>query len=82
MKQTMSAFQLKHIDILHFIVATQSTKRGHGAVGSAFEWHSKGQGFESPWLHQSEYKLNPSTCILFLCYFGGIKVLQCNKKAR
>ena len=21
-----------------------STKRGHGAVGSAFEWHSKGQG--------------------------------------
>ena len=29
-----------------------STKRGHGAVGSAFEWHSKGQGFESPWLHQ------------------------------
>lgn len=52
MKQTMSAFQLKHIDILHFIVTTQSTKRGHGAVGSAFEWHSKGQGFESPWLHQ------------------------------
>ncbi len=51
MKQTMSAFQLKHIDILHFIVTTQSTKRGHGAVGSAFEWHSKGQGFESPWLH-------------------------------
>ena len=51
MKQTMSAFQLKHIDILHFFVTTQSTKRGHGAVGSAFEWHSKGQGFESPWLH-------------------------------
>ena len=59
MKQTMSAFQLKHIDILHFIVATQSTKRGHGAVGSAFEWHSKGQGFESPWLHQK------ISCILY-----------------
>ena len=59
MKQTMSAFQLKHIDILHFIVTTQSTKRGHGAVGSAFEWHSKGQGFESPWLHQK------ISCILY-----------------
>ena len=59
MKQTMSAFQLKHIDILHFFVTTQSTKRGHGAVGSAFEWHSKGQGFESPWLHQK------ISCILY-----------------
>lgn len=24
---------------------------GYGAAGSAFEWHSKGQGFESPYLH-------------------------------
>ena len=23
--------------------------------------------------HQSEYKLNPSTCILFLCYLGKLK---------
>ena len=27
-------------------------KRGYSAVGSAFEWHSKGQGFDSPYLHQ------------------------------
>ena len=26
-------------------------KRGCGAVGSASEWHSEGQGFESPQLH-------------------------------
>ena len=25
---------------------------GISAVGSAFEWHSKGQGFDSPMLHQ------------------------------
>ena len=34
-----------------------STKRGHGAVGSAFEWHSKGQGFESPWLHHKRTRI-------------------------
>ena len=27
--------------------------RGISAVGSAFEWHSKGQGFDSPMLHQT-----------------------------
>ena len=26
---------------------------GISAVGSAFEWHSKGQGFDSPMLHQN-----------------------------
>ena len=26
--------------------------RGCGAVGSVLEWHSRGQGFESPQLHQ------------------------------
>lgn len=25
--------------------------RGYSAVGSASEWHSEGQGFESPYLH-------------------------------
>ena len=47
------------------------TTWGHSSVGRALEWHSRGQGFDSPCLHQSEYKLNPSTCILFLCYLGG-----------
>ena len=25
---------------------------GHSSVGRALEWHSRGQGFDSPWLHQ------------------------------
>ena len=25
---------------------------GYSSVGRAFEWHSKGQGFDSPYLHQ------------------------------
>ena len=28
--------------------------RGYGAVGSAFEWHSKGHEFESRYLHQMQ----------------------------
>ena len=44
---------------------------GYGSVGRAMRSQRIGQGFESPYLHQSEYKLNPSTCILFLCYLGG-----------
>src|SRR5436305_837858 len=26
---------------------------GHSSVGRALEWHSRGRGFDSPWLHQS-----------------------------
>ncbi len=55
---------------------------GYGSVGRASRSQCEGQGFESPYLHQSEYKLNPSTCILFLCFWGKIKVSRCNKKAR
>lgn len=29
----------------------QGQLRGYSAVGSASEWHSEGQGFESPYLH-------------------------------
>ena len=25
---------------------------GHSSVGRALEWHSRGQGFDPPWLHQ------------------------------
>ncbi len=28
------------------------SKGGHSSVGRALEWHSRGQGFKSPWLHQ------------------------------
>ena len=27
--------------------------RGHSSVGRALQWHCRGQGFDSPWLHQS-----------------------------
>ena len=27
--------------------------RGHSSVGRALEWHSRGQGFKSPWLHHA-----------------------------
>ena len=29
---------------------------GYSAVGSASEWHSEGQGFESPYLHVNPYR--------------------------
>ena len=29
---------------------------GHSSVGRALEWHSRGQGFDSPWLHHFPYK--------------------------
>ena len=28
--------------------------RGYSSVGRAFEWHSKGQGFDSPYLHHKK----------------------------
>jgi hypothetical protein len=28
--------------------------RGHSSVGRALEWHSRGRGFDSPWLHQQK----------------------------
>ena len=31
--------------------------RGHSSVGRALEWHSRGRGFDSPWLHQLEQGL-------------------------
>ena len=43
-------------------------QRGHGAVGSAFEWHSKGQGFESPCLH---HKNIVHLYDIFLCGIGN-----------
>ena len=30
--------------------------RACGAVGSALEWHSRGQGFEPPQVHEAEMK--------------------------
>jgi hypothetical protein len=39
--------------------------RGCGAVGSASEWHSEGQGFESPQLHQVQKTRAPA--LEFFC---------------
>jgi hypothetical protein len=40
---------------------------GYGAVGSASEWHSEGQGFESPYLHQY-YQIGRRNGVLFLFF--------------
>ena len=45
-------------------------KRGISSVGRAFEWHSKGQEFDSPMLHK-----NPSQISL-----RGIFRIECDKK--
>src|SRR5437764_4467386 len=37
--------------ILGAIVPTPRPVWGHSSVGRALEWHSRGRGFDSPWLH-------------------------------
>ena len=32
-------------------IPTPRPEWGHSSVGRALEWHSRGQGFDSPWLH-------------------------------
>src|SRR5262249_53640934 len=34
------------------LIPTPRPAWGHSSVGRAVEWHSRGQGFDSPWLHQ------------------------------
>ena len=41
--------------------------RGISAVGSAFEWHSKGQGFDSPMLHHKRTLILIRGSAFFLC---------------
>ena len=41
--------------------------RGISAVGSAFEWHSKGQGFDSPMLHHKRTLILIQRLAFFLC---------------
>ncbi len=35
--------------------ASRTSRWGHSSVGRALEWHSRGQGFDSPWLHQTSF---------------------------
>src|SRR5262249_50211100 len=42
---------------------------GHSSVGRALEWHSRGQGFDSPWLHQFMLIINDISSHPF---FGSI----------
>jgi hypothetical protein len=38
---------------------------GHSSVGRALEWHSRGQGFDSPWLHHFIHKISMLRGLLF-----------------
>ena len=41
---------------------------GYSSVGRALEWHSRGQGFDSPYLHHLEPRSNP--WFFFICIKG------------
>ena len=45
--------------------------RGIGAAGSAFDWQSKGQGFEPPMLHQGQTTFIRVSSVLFLNTVGA-----------
>lgn len=47
---------IRNVQVAGSIPASGSTFWGIGAAGSAFDWQSKGQGFEPPMLHQSNIK--------------------------
>ena len=51
MKNWFSPFTSGKICAIIPNVRCGNALRGISAVGSAFEWHSKGQGFDSPMLH-------------------------------
>ena len=54
--------------ILYVVTAT----RGISAVGSAFEWHSKGQGFDSPMLHHDHsVQDEPSDLFVYILFRGA-----------
>src|SRR4051812_42673673 len=54
--------------------AARRSSLGQWRSGSALPWHGRGQGFDSPLLHQrrvtaSGKRASPATC--FFCYSGG-----------
>ena len=54
------------------------TTWGHSSVGRALEWHSRGQGFDSPCLHHLEPRSNP--WFLFICVNGVAGIIVKTKK--
>ena len=61
--------QVAHI-LLQFtkFCATIIKLWGHSSVGRALEWHSRGQGSDSPCLHQFLVRYNPyRTFFVYLC---------------
>ena len=40
---------------LFVYISVLSETRACGAAGSALEWHSRGQGFEPPQVHEAKY---------------------------
>ena len=65
--------------LLTFAIPNRNTgreKRGISSVGRAFEWHSKGQEFDSPMLH----KKSSASAGLFLCsklFFSSPAPFRC-----
>ena len=52
--------------------------RGYSSVGRAFEWHSKGQEFDSPYLHHKEGTEDGKrrARLAFFVVFGGTEMLD------
>jgi hypothetical protein len=46
---------------------------GYSSVGRAFEWHSKGQEFESPYLHQDKAPVYTGALSFLRCFFLGLE---------
>ena len=48
---------------------------GYSSVGRALEWHSRGQGFDSPYLHHLQKMKNTAVCLCVSRYFDAILYL-------
>ena len=58
--------KIKYIDKASImIIISHIVFRGYSSVGRALEWHSRGQGFESPYLHQSKPRLKSKKSIKY-----------------
>lgn len=52
---------------------------GIGEVGIALEWHSRGQGFESPMLHEKTEPYALRTWVRFFFWLSGIQSIPSKK---
>ena len=63
----------KGIDTSSYAAYNIHCSRGISAVGSAFEWHSKGQGFDSPMLHHEKGADDNSAFSFFPYRYGAAR---------